>query len=169
MQHPIPFRNLLWHQPARGLRFEVVCFALGDFTLHDEHLTQSLIPLDVPVQQKAGAAQKGGGGSPATARDQSGGGSGASIGSAPGPLAVVEAWLSEAAFTLPFDQDPGTAERFTELWAKAFKAVCELPPFRDPAQVRPPLTPCPPRHPPACHVLDRRHPWGLSSSVLGNT
>ena len=24
---------------------------------------------------------------------------------------------------LPFDRDPGTAERFTELWAKAFKEV----------------------------------------------
>ncbi len=40
------------------------------------------------------------------------------------PLAVVDAWLSDAAVTLPFDKDPGTAERFTELWAKAFKEVC---------------------------------------------
>ena len=41
--------------------------------------------------------------------------------------AVVEAWLSEATVSLPFDQDPGTAERFTELWAKAFQEVCDLP------------------------------------------
>jgi len=37
--------------------------------------------------------------------------------------AVIEAWLSDAMVSLPFDQDPGTAERFTELWAKAFKEV----------------------------------------------
>ena len=37
--------------------------------------------------------------------------------------AVVEAWLSDAVVSLPFDQDPGTAERFTELWAKAFQEV----------------------------------------------
>ncbi len=37
------------------------------------------------------------------------------------PLAIVEAWLRDASFTLPWDQNPGTAERFTELWAKAFK------------------------------------------------
>ena len=43
---------------------------------------------------------------------------------APQPAAaVVEAWLSDAVVTLPFDQDPGTAERFTELWAKAFQEV----------------------------------------------
>ena len=41
--------------------------------------------------------------------------------------AVLEAWLSDATVSLPFDQDPGTAERFTELWAKAFKEVCVLP------------------------------------------
>ena len=40
--------------------------------------------------------------------------------------AVVEAWLSDALVSLPFDQDPGTAERFTELWAKAFKEVWRL-------------------------------------------
>lgn len=40
--------------------------------------------------------------------------------------AVLEAWLSDATVSLPFDQDPGTAERFTELWAKAFKEVCAL-------------------------------------------
>ena len=40
--------------------------------------------------------------------------------------AVVEAWLSDAVVTLPFDQDPGTAERFTELWAKAFQEVSSL-------------------------------------------
>jgi hypothetical protein len=28
--------------------------------------------------------------------------------------------------SLPVDQDPGTAERFTELWAKAFKEVWHL-------------------------------------------
>ena len=36
-------------------------------------------------------------------------------------MAIVEAWLGDASFTLPWDQNPGTAERFTELWAKAFK------------------------------------------------
>lgn len=41
--------------------------------------------------------------------------------------AVLEAWLSDATVSLPFDQDPGTAERFTELWAKAFKEVLPLP------------------------------------------
>ncbi len=41
--------------------------------------------------------------------------------------AVLEAWLSDATVSLPFDQDPGTAERFTELWAKAFKEVWVLP------------------------------------------
>ena len=40
--------------------------------------------------------------------------------------AIVEAWLSDALVSLPFDQDPGTAERFTELWAKAFKEVRRL-------------------------------------------
>lgn len=40
--------------------------------------------------------------------------------------AVVEAWLSDAVVSLPFDQDPGTAERFTELWAKAFQEVSSL-------------------------------------------
>ena len=45
--------------------------------------------------------------------------------SSPQPAAaVVEAWLGDATVSLPFDQDPGTAERFTELWAKAFKEVC---------------------------------------------
>ena len=39
-------------------------------------------------------------------------------------MAIVEAWLSDASVTLPFNRDPGTAERFTELWAKAFKEVC---------------------------------------------
>lgn len=40
--------------------------------------------------------------------------------------AVVEAWLSDALVCLPSDQDPGTAERFTELWANAFKEVWRL-------------------------------------------
>ncbi len=45
----------------------------------------------------------------------------------PQPAAVVlEAWLSDAMISLPVDQDPGTAERFTELWAKAFKEVWHL-------------------------------------------
>lgn len=42
-------------------------------------------------------------------------------------MAIVEAWLSEAAVMLPFNRDPGTAERFTELWAKAFKEVRHQP------------------------------------------
>ncbi len=45
------------------------------------------------------------------------------------PLAIIEAWLSDASVTLPFDRDPGTAERFTELWAKAFKEVGFLASF----------------------------------------
>lgn len=50
--------------------------------------------------------------------------------------AVVEAWLSDAVVRLPFDQDPGTAERFTELWAKAFKeASMLLIPFHAPASL----------------------------------
>ena len=71
----------------------------------------------------SGAAPKG---STARSNSSSGsraeGGGGSGTGYQPGPpLAVVEAWLSGASFTLPWDQNPGTAQRFTELWAKAFR------------------------------------------------
>ena len=39
------------------------------------------------------------------------------------PHMVLEACLCNVAITLPYGQEPGAAERFTELWAKAFQEV----------------------------------------------
>ena len=44
-------------------------------------------------------------------------------GDLPLPLATVEAWISDAVVSLAYDADPGTAQRASELWAKAFKEV----------------------------------------------
>lgn len=41
----------------------------------------------------------------------------------PPPAATLECCLQDAVVTLPFAQDPGTAHRYSELWAKAFKEV----------------------------------------------
>ena len=43
--------------------------------------------------------------------------------SAVGPSAVVQATVSDVMLTLPHDQDFGRAERFGELWSKAFGQV----------------------------------------------
>ena len=43
---------------------------------------------------------------------------------APRPAAVVQATVSDVMLTLPHDQDFGRAERFGELWSKAFGQVC---------------------------------------------
>ena len=45
------------------------------------------------------------------------------------PAAVAQATVSSVAMTLPYDQDFGRAERFVELWAKAFRQVlfCRKP------------------------------------------
>ena len=40
-----------------------------------------------------------------------------------GAAVVVEAWLEDVAASVPHDQNFGTAERATELWAKAFRQV----------------------------------------------
>ena len=40
------------------------------------------------------------------------------------PAAVVQATVSDVMLTLPYDQDFGRAERFGELWSKAFGQVC---------------------------------------------
>jgi len=40
------------------------------------------------------------------------------------PAAVVQATVSDVMLTLPHDQDFGRAERFGELWSKAFGQVC---------------------------------------------
>ena len=42
---------------------------------------------------------------------------------AAGPSAVVQATVSDVLLTLPHDQDFGRAERFVELWSKAFGQV----------------------------------------------
>ncbi len=39
------------------------------------------------------------------------------------PSIVLQACLYDCVVSAPYDQDPGTAQRFTELWAKAFKEV----------------------------------------------
>lgn len=41
----------------------------------------------------------------------------------PHPGIVLEACLYDCVVSTPYDQDPGTAQRFSELWAKAFKEV----------------------------------------------
>ena len=43
------------------------------------------------------------------------------------PAAVVQATVSDVMLTLPYDQDFGRAERFGELWSKAFGQVSLLP------------------------------------------
>eukprot|EP00884_Botryococcus_braunii_P017348 jgi/Botrbrau1/4297/Bobra.0390s0036.1 len=43
------------------------------------------------------------------------------VGDEPQPGIVLEACLYDCVVSTPYDQDPGTAQRFTELWAKAFK------------------------------------------------
>ena len=43
--------------------------------------------------------------------------------SAVGPSAIVQATVSDVMLTLPHDQDFGSAERFGELWSKAFGQV----------------------------------------------
>lgn len=40
------------------------------------------------------------------------------------PSAVAEVAVSDVKLNLPHDQDFGRAERFVELWAKAFEKVC---------------------------------------------
>lgn len=39
------------------------------------------------------------------------------------PLASLECCVWDVQIILPFDQNPGTAQRYTELWAKAFQQV----------------------------------------------
>ena len=46
--------------------------------------------------------------------------------SADQPSAVVQATVSDVMLTLPHDQDFGRAERFVELWAKAFGQVKDV-------------------------------------------
>ncbi len=40
-----------------------------------------------------------------------------------GPGMMVAVSLAGLVVTLPYDQEPGSSERFVELWAKAFKQV----------------------------------------------
>ena len=40
------------------------------------------------------------------------------------PASVVQATVSDVVLSLPHDQDFGRAERFCELWSKAFQQVC---------------------------------------------
>lgn len=42
------------------------------------------------------------------------------------PAAVADLAVSDVRLNLPHDQDFGRAERFVELWAKAFEKVCTL-------------------------------------------
>lgn len=41
----------------------------------------------------------------------------------PEPAATAECCLKDVLVVLPYGQDPGTAQRYTELWAKAFREV----------------------------------------------
>ena len=40
------------------------------------------------------------------------------------PLATLECSIVSVSIALPHDRDVGTAQRYTELWAKAFQQVC---------------------------------------------
>ena len=46
------------------------------------------------------------------------------LGGKPGAAVVLDCSLRGIEVKLPWDQDPGAAIRFTELWAKAFKQAC---------------------------------------------
>jgi len=43
------------------------------------------------------------------------------------PMATLDCCIHDVLVTLPHDRDPGTAHRYTELWAKAFETVLLTP------------------------------------------
>lgn len=43
------------------------------------------------------------------------------------PLATLECCVWDVQIILPFSEDPGTAQRYTELWAKAIQEVRYFP------------------------------------------
>lgn len=53
----------------------------------------------------------------------------------PAPKITVDCCVRGVVLTLPHDSDPGTAQRFTELWAKAFAQVRKALQKSDPSHL----------------------------------